>query len=83
MIGLRARRVDLRYAGAGTLFLVAGKLVVVDLANVDALIRIVLFMAFGAVFLAFGYFFPELWRETERDATTPDAKASGLPIDDG
>ena len=52
----------LRICGLTTLFLTVGKLLLVDLARVDPLWRILLFMAFGAVFLVLGYLLRDLWR---------------------
>ncbi|MDZ7716682.1 MAG: DUF2339 domain-containing protein [Balneolaceae bacterium] len=46
----------LRIAGMGTIFLVVGKLFLIDLSKLDAIWRILLFMGFGAVFLMIGYY---------------------------
>jgi len=48
------RRIQL--AGLATLGLVAGKLLLVDMAQLDTIWRILLFMGFGAAFLALSYF---------------------------
>ena len=54
--------------GVATLLLV-GKLFVVDLANLDAIWCILLFMVVGGGFLALGYAFPNLRRPgAEADA---------------
>jgi uncharacterized membrane protein len=54
-----------------TLFVVVGKLFLVDLANLEVLWRILLFMGFGGLFLFLSYYFQDLWK----------AKA-GLPDED-
>lgn len=46
----------LRLAGMGTIFLVVGKLFLIDLSQLDAIWRILLFIGFGAVFLMIGYY---------------------------
>jgi uncharacterized membrane protein len=63
--GLRLDSATLRTAGGIVMALTMGKLIVVDMATVDAGIRIVTFLGFGGVLLALGYAFPSLWR---RDA---------------
>lgn len=45
------------YCGVGTLFLVAGKLFLVDLQYLEAVWRILLFLGFGGLFLLLSYFF--------------------------
>ncbi len=47
----------LRSLGYGTLVLVIGKLTSMDLANVDAIWRILLFMGFGGAFLGVSFWF--------------------------
>jgi uncharacterized membrane protein len=44
------------------LFLVAGKLFLVDLAEVEALWRVLLFVGFGVLFLSLSYYLQALWR---------------------
>jgi hypothetical protein len=51
------RRMPLVYAGLATLFVVLGKLFLVDLAAIDPLWRVLLFLGFGGVFLWLSYFF--------------------------
>lgn len=53
-----------RTIGLATMFLAVAKLVLFDLSQVEQIWRILLFMGFGAVFLAIGYYFRRLW---ERD----------------
>ena len=52
----------MRGAGVATLMLVVGKLFLVDLARVEPIVRILLFLGFGVVFLALSYFFRSLWQ---------------------
>jgi uncharacterized membrane protein len=67
--GLR-RDVDvLARFGIGTLLLVVGKLLVVDLAEVDAIWRVLLFMGFGGLFLLLSYVYQSLWRPSQRPPT--------------
>lgn len=67
--GLRLDGAALMRTGMATLFLVVGKLFLFDLAGVDAVWRILLFLGFGGLFLALSYYLQSLWRP--RDPTTP------------
>ena len=60
--GLRIDRAWLVRGGLTTLFLVVGKLFLVDLAEVEATWRILLFLGFGGLFLALSYYLRSLWR---------------------
>ena len=60
--GLRLDRVAPVRGGMATLFLVAGKLFLVDLAEVEALWRVLLFVGFGVLFLTLSYYLQALWR---------------------
>jgi len=60
--GLRLDGPSLMRAGMATLFLVVGKLFLVDLAGVEAVWRILLFMGFGGLFLVLSYYLQHLWR---------------------
>lgn len=51
------RRMPLVYTGVATLFVVLGKLFLVDLAAIDPLWRVLLFLGFGGVFLWLSYYF--------------------------
>ena len=69
VVGLRNARQVMWQTGVATLLLLVGKLFVVDLANLDAIWRILLFMVVGGGFLALGYAFPNLRRPgAEADA---------------
>ena len=72
VVGLRRNLDQLRMAAMGTLLLVVGKLFMVDLARLEAIWRILLFLGFGGVFLALSYFFQSLWRnESTSTGKTP------------
>jgi len=47
---------SMRLAGMSTIFLMVGKLFLVDLSQLQAVWRILLFMGFGAIFLFLGYY---------------------------
>ncbi|HMA35807.1 MAG TPA: DUF2339 domain-containing protein, partial [Chloroflexia bacterium] len=64
LIGLRGNQRIPLYAGAGTLLLVVGKLIVVDLAAVDQSWRILLFLGFGGLFLGLSYYM-QSWMKQE------------------
>jgi uncharacterized membrane protein len=50
-----------RTVGLATLFATVGKLVLFDLSQVEPIWRILLFLSFGGVFLALGYYFRSVW----------------------
>ena len=60
--GLRLDRSALIRVAMATLFLVAVKLFLVDLAEVEALWRVLLFLGFGVLFLSLSYYLQALWR---------------------
>ncbi|MEE8577476.1 MAG: DUF2339 domain-containing protein, partial [candidate division Zixibacteria bacterium] len=62
VIGLRRNHHRLRTVAVATLFAVVAKLFLVDLANIETIFRILLFMGFGGVFLALSYYFRSLWK---------------------
>lgn len=62
ILGLRLDRDGLARLGLATLLLTAGKLFLVDLASVEAVWRILLFLGFGTLFLTLGYYLQALWR---------------------
>ena len=65
IIGLRKNNNLLRIVGLITLFLLVGKLFVVDLEQVKTIWRIVLFFGFGGLFLLLSYFYQRLWQTDE------------------
>ena len=52
----------------GTPLLVVGKLFVVDLAEVESIWRILLFLGFGGIFLVLSYYFQNLWKRPSESA---------------
>lgn len=62
LVGLRRDATLVVGLGLATLALVVGKLFVVDLAELEAIWRIMLFLGFGGVLLTLSYFFQSLWR---------------------
>ena len=69
--GLRLDRSALIRVAMATLFLVAGKLFLVDLAEVEALWRVLLFLGFGVLFLSLSYYLQALWRQDEALRRSP------------
>jgi len=63
VLGLRINSSDLRNVAVGTLFLVVGKLFLVDLAKLEAIWRVLLFLGFGGLFLVLSYYFQSLWKK--------------------
>ena len=74
--GARRDAEGLRWTGLGSLLLVVAKLFVVDLAELEAVWRILLFLGFGALLLVVSYLFPSVWR-TPGEAEDPAVSASG------
>jgi len=56
----------LRLTGMGTIFLVVAKLFLVDLSQLEAIWRILLFIGFGAAFLLLGYYWQAKWSSEEK-----------------
>ena len=76
VVGLRQDRTGLRWTGLGTLLLAVFKLIAYDLANVEALWRILLSLGFGAVFLGLSYGLQVLWKPKSLSSQTPDISKS-------
>ena len=68
IIGLRRNLNRLVMVAMGTLLLVVGKLFLVDLATVEAIWRILLFLGFGGLFLALSYYFQAMWKRAPEGA---------------
>lgn len=62
VVGLRQQKEMIRSVGLATLVVVVGKLFVVDLAELDPLWRVAVFLGIGAGFLVVGYFLPQVWK---------------------
>jgi len=59
--GFRIGSNVIRTAGMATILVVVAKLFFVDLSQTSALLRIPLFMGFGTIFLAIGYYLQKQW----------------------
>ncbi len=66
VFGLRKSYSQAVMIGMGTLLLVVGKLFLVDLAELDVIWRILLFIGFGALFLFLSYYFRDMWKKEEQ-----------------
>jgi uncharacterized membrane protein len=60
--GLRRNHQDLRGVGLATFGVVVAKLFLIDLAELDPIWRILIFLCVGAGFLVLGFFVPSLWK---------------------
>ena len=52
----------------GTLLVLVGKLFLVDLARLEAIWRILLFLGFGGLFLVLSYYFQARWKRSGKSA---------------
>ncbi len=75
--GLRRDHTYLIRGGVATLFLVVAKLFLWDLAALDPLWRVLLFLGFGGLFLLLSYHLRNLWNPRE-DADAPHAPGRHL-----
>ena len=60
------RHAPLLYAGAGTLVLLVAKLFLVDLAELEAIWRVLIFLGIGGLFLVLSYYFQNVMKRTPR-----------------
>ncbi|MDP6038692.1 MAG: DUF2339 domain-containing protein [Candidatus Latescibacteria bacterium] len=67
VFALRHNLNQLQAVALGTLFLVVGKLFMIDLAQLAAHWRILLFLGFGGLFLIISYYFQSLKNRTKND----------------
>ncbi len=67
--GFWYKQSKLRTVGMITLLIVVGKLFFVDLSQTSALLRIPLFMGFGALLLLIGYYLQKYWSDNEDSET--------------
>ena len=76
--GLRRDHAYLIKGGVATLFLVVAKLFLWDLAGLDPLWRVLLFLGFGGLFLLLSYHLRNLWnpRVAEDGPAAPDERLS-------
>ena len=68
------KNMKILYLIMGTLLLVVGKLFLVDLARLETIWRILLFLGFGGLFLVLSYYFQNLLK--------PGSEAAGSGSDD-
>ena len=71
--GLRRDHGYLIKGGVATLFLVVAKLFLWDLAGLDPLWRVLLFLGFGGLFLLLSYHLRNLWNPRDGDGSLPPA----------
>lgn len=69
--GLRLDHAGVRATALATFGLVIVKLFLVDLAALEAIWRVLLFLGFGGAFLALSYYFPSLWKAKSAADTPP------------
>lgn len=62
IFGLRMNFDKLRVVAMGTILLVVGKLFLVDLASLETIWRVALFLSFGGLLLILSYYFRALWK---------------------
>jgi hypothetical protein len=62
VIGLRKNISDFTKIAMATLLVLIGKLFLVDLAHLETIWRVLLFLGFGTVLLFLSYFFQALWK---------------------
>jgi uncharacterized membrane protein len=60
IIGLRQQKNQVRHLGSATIAVVVGKLFLIDLAELETIYRIILFLAFGGLLLFVSYFLEKL-----------------------
>ncbi len=70
--GLQFNYHRLRTVAIVTLFVVVAKLFLIDLAKLEVLWRILLFMGFGGLFLFLSYYFQDLWKGTSETEDSED-----------
>ncbi|NBB85118.1 MAG: DUF2339 domain-containing protein [Bacteroidetes bacterium] len=78
-IGVRTQRFLLRRVALGTLLLLVAKLFVVDLAQLSAGWRILLFLGIGASFLLLSYAFPSLWQPPGVEPSPEEPASEDVP----
>jgi uncharacterized membrane protein len=74
LYAMQARHEAMERVGIGTLLLVVAKLFLVDLARVDALWRVLLFLGIGIVFLSLSYVLQSRFKRA--DGASAEAEAS-------
>lgn len=72
--GYRFRLNGARLTGLGVLALVIGKLLLVDMASTDPLVRVLIFLGVGSVLVLLSYLFPTLWSGSPNGTRDSDAQ---------
>jgi len=62
VLGLRMDINRLRLTALGTLMLLVGKLFIVDLARLETIWRVLLFLGIGGAFLVLSFYFRSMWK---------------------
>lgn len=73
-MAFQTREQGYRYLGMATVGLVAGKLLLFDLARLDPVWRILVLVGIGAALLATSYFFPQVWDADEGVGSEADGE---------
>ena len=63
VFGLRKNRKEISQVAMATVMLLVAKLFLIDLAHLETLWRILLFLGFGVVLLLLSYYFKALWKK--------------------
>ena len=71
LLGLWWKKKSIRYAGMYTLTLVAVKLLLIDLEEVEPLIRILLFVGFGVIFMLLSYLVSSFFQKSVESHEAP------------
>lgn len=71
ILGLRLNDHWIRVTAMVTLFVVVGKLFLVDLDQLETIWRILLFLGFGGVLLTVSYYFRALWKQKYESSGKP------------
>jgi uncharacterized membrane protein len=61
-----------QFVGLGTLMMLVVKLFLIDLANLETIWKVLLFIGFGGVFLLLSYYFKPLWK-TDKEKTKTES----------
>ncbi len=83
VVGWRTDRDFVRQSGLATLGLVVLKLFIVDLAELDPVWRIVLFIGLGGLLLLVSYLFPSIWKGEEEEKRAAAIDTPKLPPNPG
>ncbi|HKI46778.1 MAG TPA: DUF2339 domain-containing protein [Balneolales bacterium] len=77
ILALRLNDGWMRGTAMVTLFIVVGKLFLVDLAQLETIWRVLLFLGFGGLFLVLSYYFRTLWRSGYKSPEDKDNTSDG------